>query len=175
MTALYRRTNSSSELIPADYSQKVTMPRDGWLTGVNIDVPFGVNKLSDILDVSGTAVLQIITNGLGKFDNGTSLQTMEHIVLDTVTQTNIIDGKIDNGWNISLEPKKWVFIPKGRDLSQSLKLRMRPNSDTTLGAPFTSANCAKVRYGSILDGGIIENWSQSVVQGYMTVWCPPRV
>ncbi len=175
MTALYRRTNSSSELIPADYSQKVTMPRDGWLTGVNIDVPFGVNKLSDILDVSGTAVLQIITNGLGKFDNGTSLQTMEHIVLDTVTQTNIIDGKIDNGWNISLEPKKWVFIPKGRDLSQSLKLRMRPNSDTTLGAPFTSANCAKVRYGSIADSGSYStSWSQSAVQGYMTVWCPPR-
>ena len=52
MTALYRRTNSTSDLIPADYGQKVTMPRDGWLTGVNIDVPFGVNQLSDIFDVS---------------------------------------------------------------------------------------------------------------------------
>lgn len=67
-----------------------------------------------------------------------------------------------------------MFIRKGRDLSQSLKLRMRPNIDTTGGNQFTSANCAKVRYGSIVDGGIIENWSQSAVQGYMTVWCPPR-
>ncbi len=175
MTALYRRTNSNNDLIPANYSQKVTMPRDGWLTGVNIDVPFGVNKLSDILDVSGTAVLQIITNSLGQYDNGGVLQAMDHIVLDTVTQTDISDGKIDNGWNISLEPKKWVFIPKGKDLSQSLKLRMRPNIDTTGGNAFTSANCAKVRYGGIVDGGSYnENWSQSAVQGYMTVWCPPR-
>lgn len=112
MAALYRRTNSNNDLIPADYGQKVTMPRDGWLTGVNIDVPFGVNQLSDIFDVSGTAVLQIITNGLGQFNNGGVLQTMDHIVLDTVTQTDISDGKIDNGWNISLEPKNGCLFEK---------------------------------------------------------------
>ena len=52
---------------------------------------------------------------------------------------------------------------------------MRPNIDTTGGNAFTTANCAKVRYGGIVDGGSYsENWSQSAVQGHMTVWCPPR-
>ena len=174
MTALYRRTNSDSKLIPADYGQKVSLPRDGWLTGVHLDRAFGVNSLEYIFQLSGTAVLQVITSGLGKKIVSGSLQSMDHIVLDTVDSSNLVN-KIGDGWRIDLEPKNWVFLPKGIDLSQCLKLRMVSNGNGVTSTPFSSSNKASILYGAILDSGSYsENWSQSAVQGYMTVWCPPR-
>ena len=112
----------------------------------------------------------IATNAGGKVNGGTNIQNNNTIVLDEANVSNI-GTKLSGGWNISLEPKKWVFLRKNTDLINLLKLKFLPGS----GSSFTTSNQARVRFGSVVDGGSYStNWSISSVQGFFTVWCPPR-
>ena len=172
MTPLYRRTNSSGELLPINDTPDITMPRDGWITGIHLYQGFAINDLDFLFELDGLAELQLIATGVGRKENsGGNLVSNDTIIIDTCTSTNI-GTKLSGGWNIELEPKKWIYVARGKSLHYifSLKLFCGTSSGT-----FTSTNQARVRYGGVVDGGSYStNWSVSAVQGFFTVWCPPR-
>jgi hypothetical protein len=172
MTSLYRRTNQAGNLLPVHDTPDIKMPRDGWITGIHLHQGFAINDLDYLFELDGLAELQLIATGVGRKENsGGNLVHNDTIIIDTCTSANI-NSKLSGGWSIELEPKKWIYVAKGKNLHYIFRLKLFCGSSS---GTFTSANQARVRYGSVIDGGSYStNWSVSAVQGFFTVWCPPR-